>query len=181
MSAVPSKRSDNCLFCKIVAGDVPCKKIAESASTLAFLDIFPTAPGAAAAPQSLSCSLSLSVFWRVLTACAWRAGHALLIPKYCAEKLHELPPAAAGELGGELVKLARAVCAATGCSDYNVLQNNGEAAHQVVKHVHFHVIPKPSADKGLGVGWPSAKADEAALDEMLAKVLSAKKEADEAE
>jgi diadenosine tetraphosphate (Ap4A) HIT family hydrolase len=45
--------------------------------------------------------------------------------------------------------------AATGAHNYNVLQNNGSVAHQVVPHVHFHIIPKPDADQGLGVGWPS--------------------------
>ena len=47
--------------------------------------------------------------------------------------------------------------AATGTRDYNVLQNNGAAAHQAVPHVHFHVIPKPDGARGLGVGWPSGR------------------------
>eukprot|EP01108_Squamamoeba_japonica_P006583 TRINITY_DN5379_c0_g1_i1.p2 TRINITY_DN5379_c0_g1~~TRINITY_DN5379_c0_g1_i1.p2 ORF type:complete len:170 (-),score=45.65 TRINITY_DN5379_c0_g1_i1:18-527(-) len=139
MSSTP-----DCLFCKIVAGQIPCKKISESATTIAFLDIFPTSPG-----------------------------HSLIIPKYCAEKLHQLPAEQAADLGSELIKVAKAVMTATGCEDYNVLQNNGEAAHQVVKHVHFHVIPKPSAKQGLGVSWPSAKADDAVLDELQAKITAA--------
>jgi diadenosine tetraphosphate (Ap4A) HIT family hydrolase len=45
--------------------------------------------------------------------------------------------------------------AATGTKEYNVLQNNGSTAHQAVMHVHYHIIPKPNAESGLGVGWPS--------------------------
>jgi diadenosine tetraphosphate (Ap4A) HIT family hydrolase len=45
--------------------------------------------------------------------------------------------------------------AATGTKEYNVLQNNGTRAHQAVMHVHYHIIPKPDAERGLGVGWPS--------------------------
>ena len=43
----------------------------------------------------------------------------------------------------------------TGCSAYNVLQNNEALAHQAVFHVHFHIIPKPNEQHGLGVRWPS--------------------------
>ena len=58
-----------------------------------------------------------------------------------------------------------AVVKATGCVDYNVLQNNGAAAHQAVMHVHFHIIPKYADGSGLGVKWNagSAPADAAAL------------------
>ena len=42
----------------------------------------------------------------------------------------------------------------SGCSAYNVLQNNGARAHQAVHHVHFHIIPKPDDSQGLGVRWP---------------------------
>jgi diadenosine tetraphosphate (Ap4A) HIT family hydrolase len=47
----------------------------------------------------------------------------------------------------------------TGIGDLNVLQNNGGRAHQVVKHVHFHLIPKPPDGGGLGIGWPSGDLD----------------------
>ena len=60
-------------------------------------------------------------------------------------------------MGRVLPRIARAVVAATGTRDYNVLQNNGAAAHQAVPHVHFHVIPKPSGSRGLGVGWPAGR------------------------
>ncbi len=59
------------------------------------------------------------------------------------------------------------VALATGAAEYNVLQNNGRGAHQMVDHVHFHVIPKPSPEQGLGVGWPAQKIEGAELDRTL--------------
>jgi diadenosine tetraphosphate (Ap4A) HIT family hydrolase len=44
---------------------------------------------------------------------------------------------------------------AVGAKEYNILQNNGPMAHQAVDHVHFHLIPKPSPQEGLGIRWPS--------------------------
>ena len=46
---------------------------------------------------------------------------------------------------------------ATGIAEYNILQNNGSGAHQAVPHVHFHIIPKPSREQGLGIQWPAGK------------------------
>ena len=60
-------------------------------------------------------------------------------------------------IGRVLPRICRAVKKATGIEQYNILQNNGPLAHQAVFHVHFHIIPKPSSDEGLGVGWPSGK------------------------
>jgi histidine triad (HIT) family protein len=71
-----------------------------------------------------------------------------------------------------LPRLSRAVMKASGAEDYNILQNNGAAAHQAVMHVHFHIIPK-TADSGLGVGWPAASlADEEAA-ELVAGIRAA--------
>ncbi|GAA5921026.1 hypothetical protein JCM1841_005064 [Sporobolomyces salmonicolor] len=88
-------------------------------------------------------------------------GHALVIPKYHAAKLHDLPDAHMSEILVTLKKIA----VAQGLEDYNVLQNNGRVAHQVVDHVHFHLIPKPSASdsEGLVIGWPTHAAD---MDEL---------------
>ena len=63
----------------------------------------------------------------------------------------------AASIGKVLPRIARAIMKVTGAKCYNVLQNNGSMAHQVVPHVHFHIIPKYSKDDGLGVGWDASK------------------------
>ncbi|KAI5863583.1 HIT-like protein [Durotheca rogersii] len=86
-------------------------------------------------------------------------GHALVIPKFHGAKLTDIPD----EQLDEILPLAKRLAKAIGATDFNVLQNNGRIAHQMVDHVHFHVIPKPDEKQGLGVGWPQQPTDMAAL------------------
>jgi diadenosine tetraphosphate (Ap4A) HIT family hydrolase len=83
----------------------------------------------------------------------------LVIPKYHGAKLTDIPDPDLAEV----LSVAKKIATATGASDWNLLQNNGRAAHQMVDHVHFHVIPKPNETEGLGVGWPMKEAN---MDEM---------------
>ena len=131
------------IFGKILRGEIPCHTVYEDDLVLAFLDVFPLS-----------------------------AGHTLIIPKEPAATIDQLSDESAAAIGRVLPRLARAVMRATGTDAYNVLQNNGSAAHQVVMHVHFHIIPKPSGDAGLGIGWPSGKLDDAA-GAALAKQIAA--------
>ncbi|GAA5914831.1 adenosine 5'-monophosphoramidase [Sporobolomyces salmoneus] len=91
-------------------------------------------------------------------------GHSLVIPKYHGAKLHDLPDEAMTDILKNLKKLA----VAQGLENYNILQNNGRIAHQVVDHVHFHLIPKPSdSDKeGLVIGWPTQKGEGFEMDQL---------------
>jgi histidine triad (HIT) family protein len=118
------------VFSKILRGEIPCHKIYEDDRVLAFLD---------AGPLS--------------------RGHTLVIPKEPAVTLDELSDESAAAIGRVLPRICRAVKKVTGCDAYNVLENNGAAAHQAVFHVHFHVIPKPDPKSGLGVDWPTKKLD----------------------
>ncbi len=118
------------IFTRILSGEIPCHRVYEDEHVLAFLDIGPLS-----------------------------TGHTLVIPKEPAETLDQLSDAASAAIGAALPRICRAVCAATGCRDYNVLQNNGKPAHQEVMHVHFHVIPKPGPDAGLGIRWSPGKLD----------------------
>jgi histidine triad (HIT) family protein len=131
------------IFSRIIRGEIPCAKVYEDADVLAFLDIGPLSPG-----------------------------HTLVIPKEPAATLDQLSDASAAAIGRVLPRLARAIMAATGTTDYNVLQNNGAAAHQAVFHVHFHIIPKPASGGGLGVGWPAGALEPSAATELAAKIAS---------
>jgi diadenosine tetraphosphate (Ap4A) HIT family hydrolase len=82
-------------------------------------------------------------------------GHALVIPKFHGEKLTDIPD----EHLSDILPIAKKLVAATGAEEYNILQNNGTGAHQVVGHVHFHMIPKPNEKEGLGIGWPQQATD----------------------
>ncbi|MBY0396388.1 MAG: HIT family protein [Thermoleophilia bacterium] len=132
------------IFTRIIRGEVPCHKVYEDDRVFAFLDIAPLAPG-----------------------------HTLVIPKEQAETVDKLSDDSAAAIGRILPRLCRAVMKATGTRDYNILQNNGTAAHQVVMHVHFHIIPKPSADAGLGIDWPSEKLDPAKGAELAKQIAAA--------
>ena len=118
------------IFGKIISGAIACHKVYEDDRVLAFLDINP------------------------LTR-----GHILVIPKEPAESLDQLSEDSAAALGRVLPRLCRAVIAVTGVQHYNVLENNGESAHQAVRHVHFHIIPKPNSREGLGITWPAGSLD----------------------
>jgi histidine triad (HIT) family protein len=132
------------IFSRILRGEIPCARIYEDDHVLAFLDISPLSHG-----------------------------HTLVIPKEPAATLDQLSDEAAAAVGRVLPRIARAVMAATGTSAYNVLQNNGAAAHQAVFHVHFHIIPKPDAGGGLGIGWPAGRLDGAAASALAAKIAAA--------
>jgi histidine triad (HIT) family protein len=132
------------IFSRILRGEIPCARVYEDEHVLAFLDIMPLSPG-----------------------------HTLVIPKEPAATLDQLSEASAAAVGRVLPKIARAVMVATGTTAYNVLQNNGAAAHQAVFHVHFHIIPKPGEGGGLGIGWPAGKLDPAAASALAAKIAAA--------
>ncbi|KAI9670097.1 MAG: Adenosine 5'-monophosphoramidase [Trizodia sp. TS-e1964] len=93
-------------------------------------------------------------------------GHALVIPKFHGAKLTDIPD----DQLEEILPVAKKLALATGAEDYNILQNNGRIAHQVVDHVHFHMIPKPNKEEGLTIGWPMAKTDMDKLRELMEEI-----------
>ncbi|CAO3599987.1 unnamed protein product [Absidia cylindrospora] len=129
--------TDDCLFCKIIKGDIPSNKIAETDKSYAFLDINPLSEG-----------------------------HTLVIPKYHAEFFHQVPE----DYLADILPLAKKVALAQGFDQYNLLQNNGPMAHQVVKHVHFHIIGKPNKEEGLGIVWPQQQVTPDQLKGTLSKI-----------
>ncbi|HUV66344.1 MAG TPA: HIT family protein [Sedimentisphaerales bacterium] len=132
--------ADGCLFCRIVAGQVPVAKIYEDDVVFAFLDIGPVSDG-----------------------------HTLVIPKQHFEKLHDCPDDLLGQLCSRLGKLAGAVAAAMNSDGYNLLCNNGRAAGQLVEHLHFHIIPRSAGD-GVFNRWPAYKYEDGKAGEVAEKI-----------
>jgi len=132
--------ADDCIFCKMVAGQIPVTKIYEDKVVLAFLDIGPLSDG-----------------------------HTLVIPKQHFEKLHECPAEVLGPVASRLGKIAKAVAGAMDSEGYNVLCNNGRAAGQLVEHLHFHIIPRNTGD-GVFDRWPAYKYQEGKIEEIAAKI-----------
>lgn len=93
-------------------------------------------------------------------------GHVLVIPKQHAQFLHQLSEESMADVGPMLARVAGAL----GAEHYNLLQNNGHLAHQEVPHVHFHLIPKPNATEGLGVGWPTKTVSKESLNAMAERI-----------
>lgn len=132
------------IFLRIIRGEIPCHRVYEDAHVLAFLDIAPLSPG-----------------------------HTLVIPKEAQATLAELSDESAAAIGRALPRICRAIVRATGCEAYNVLQNNGAAAHQAVPHVHFHIIPKMPDDRGLGLVWKPEPLETASGMKLAAKIRAA--------
>ena len=128
------------IFSKILRGEIPCHKVYEDERVLAFLDVNPIS-----------------------------RGHTLVIPKEPAVTVDQLSDESAAAIGRVLPRLCRAVMRATGATAYNVLQNNGTEAHQVVMHVHFHIITKFGGE-GLGIGWPARKLADSSARELQEKI-----------
>ena len=126
----------DCIFCKIIAGEIPCAKLLDEPEAVAFLDIGPIA-----------------------------TGHTLLIPKKHYTTLDAMPPHEAAAMFQHLPALVKAVQAATGCEGVNVLQNNGRIAGQVVPHVHVHVIPRDAGGK-FTFNWPAGQYEEGQMESL---------------
>ncbi len=131
------------IFTRIIKGEIPSHRVYEDDLVYAFLDINPLS-----------------------------RGHTLVVPKEQAERLHLLTERSSAALGRALPRIARAIVKATACADYNLLQNNGPGAGQVVMHVHFHIIPKHADGTGLPHTWPATTLDENA-GAALAKLIAA--------
>jgi histidine triad (HIT) family protein len=109
------------IFAKILRGELPCHKVYEDESTLAFLDIM---------PQSI--------------------GHTLVIPKVAAENLFDIAPSALQDLIAKTQTVAKAVQKAVDAPGVMIAQLNGADAGQTVFHIHFHIIPRrDGADFGI--------------------------------
>lgn len=102
-----------CLFCAIIAGEIPCHKVFEDEHTFAFLDIGPVSEG-----------------------------HTLVIPKKHADELATGSIESAERLMVTVYRIAPAIMSAVGADGYNLGMNHGESAGQDVMHTHMHIMPR---------------------------------------
>jgi histidine triad (HIT) family protein len=107
----------DCIFCKIIAGEIPAEKVYEDENTLAFLDIKPV-----------------------------NFGHTLLIPKKHSQNIFDLPTEELQGMMPALKKVAEAIKESVNADGLNITNNHEAAAGQLVYHLHFHIIPRFSND-----------------------------------
>ncbi|MGD6872169.1 HIT family protein [Sutcliffiella horikoshii] len=120
----------DCIFCKIIDGDIPAAKVYEDEHVLAFLDISQVTKG-----------------------------HTLVIPKVHKENIYELTPEIAENLFKVVPKIANSIKEQFEPIGLNLLNNNGEAAGQSVFHYHLHILPRYGKGDGFGAVWKSNQSD----------------------
>lgn len=136
---------DNCIFCKIVKGEIPARKVYEDENTLAFLDITPNTKG-----------------------------HSLVIPKTHVTDIYEIEPEKFAAVAKAAKKVAGLLKEKLGADACNLVQSNGEIAEQDVFHLHMHVIPRYSKDSvslWMGVKEEKKKSESLNLDEILKQII----------
>lgn len=133
-------KKDDCIFCKIAAGEIPSRTIYEDEDFRVILDIAPASKG-----------------------------HAIILPKNHADNLYELSDEDASKIFVVAKKVARAMKEAFHCEGLNILQNNGELAGQTVFHLHIHVLPR-YADDNLQFLWTHGQPTDEELDSLAESI-----------
>ena len=116
-------RDENCIFCKIMAGEIPSRTLFEDDDFKVIMDVGPAAKG-----------------------------HALILPKQHFADVCALDEKTAAKILPLGAKLGAAMKKSLGCAGFNLVQNNGEAAGQTVFHLHVHLIPR-YADDTVQITW----------------------------
>ena len=135
--------NEDCIFCKIIRGEIPSFKLYEDDLTYAFMDINPL-----------------------------NDGHALVIPKYHAENIYATPDEWFGPTMSTVRRIASAVNKVVQPEGINLLQANGPGAKQSVFHLHMHVIPR-YADDGAGMNWEMKHGDMDAIGKLAKQIIAA--------
>jgi len=108
---------EECIFCKIIVGDVPSERVYQDDDIVAFLDISPVTKG-----------------------------HVLVVPRQHYKDVYDIPEELLGKMVAVLKKIASSVVEAAGADGFNIGMNNGEASGQVIFHAHMHLIPRSNYD-----------------------------------
>ena len=133
----------SCIFCKIVAGQIPCFKLLEDANTIAFMDINPVNPG-----------------------------HALAVAKGHWPTVDVIPSEVLAEVAQTAQKVAKAAFKVLKPHGVNLLQANGEGAGQSVPHLHIHIMPRVKGDD-VNLNWQPKPGDMAAIKAVYEKLKAA--------
>ncbi|MBE5901168.1 MAG: HIT family protein [Lachnospiraceae bacterium] len=135
-------RKEDCIFCKIAAGEIPSRTVYEDELFRVIMDIEPA-----------------------------EKGHCLIIPKNHFDDLFTLGEEEATKMMPLAKKIATKMKAALSCDGLNIVQNNGEAANQTVKHFHLHLIPRYNGDHNQEkLIWNHAEVADAEMDEIFGKL-----------
>ncbi len=130
-----------CLFCKIVAKEIPSFIVYESEKCLGFLDIFPISEG-----------------------------HTIIIPKNHYQTIEDIPEAELSELFKVVKQNAILIHNRLKIDGYNILQNNFRTAGQEIDHIHVHIIPRNENDNRFKLKIPRNQSSETELKEVLQKI-----------
>ena len=135
-------KQDNCIFCKIAAGEIPSKTIYEDEKFRVILDINPATKG-----------------------------HALIIVKEHYENIYELPEDTAAAAMVLAKRLAKHMTEILKCDGFNIIQNNGKTAGQTVFHFHVHLIPRYEGDGNQEkMSWNHLELSQEELDDICQKL-----------
>jgi histidine triad (HIT) family protein len=136
------KRDDDCIFCKIVVGQMPCFKLLKDDNTLAFMDIYPA-----------------------------NDGHCLVIAKEHYPTLFDISDEVLAAVSCSVSKVARAVNQTLSPNGLNLVQANGPGAQQSVAHFHVHVLPRQTGDD-LKLNWGAKPGDPETIAALAEKIRS---------
>ena len=133
---------ENCIFCKIAAGEIPSTTLYEDQDFRVILDLGPASKG-----------------------------HALILPKEHYANIYEIPDELASKAIILAKKMAGIMTRALNCDGFNIVQNNGEPEGQTVFHFHVHLIPRYEDDQ-VGLTWNPGSLTEEDKEEVLRKVMA---------
>ena len=133
----------DCIFCAIVAGEIPAVKVYEDEQVFAFMDIAPANPG-----------------------------HTLVIPKQHYRNIFDMPPEIGSKIMPTAILIANAIRTALNPDGLNLFQSNEAAAFQTVFHFHLHLIPRWEGDP-LRLPWRPSEGDMEEIGNIAAKIRDA--------
>ena len=129
-------KKQDCIFCRIISGEIPSTTIYENSKFKVIMDIAPA-----------------------------NKGHVLKLPKEHYDNIYDIDTATAGELFELAVMTARALKSVLDCDGMNILQNNGTVAGQTVFHFHMHIIPRYEGDT-VNIGWKELSYEDGEMEQL---------------